>query len=240
MIIKRVIAILFLLTATIQAELYIKQVIKTEAYQRVGGIDVPPNEYSVEQWFNKDQCRINGRFTHILLDVKKNEIKIAFPYFRKYVKAKLPVQYKDIRDKERLEINKRNQYSLDIKSTNLQKKIRNWKCTAYDYTVKSKLSIHAKYRLWVTQDVPFDLIDYQKKMQPHLMKATSSYLLSDHILSELCKIKGFWIRLEMELDKPGLKSTLKDVLEVTEISEKKPPENTFTLPKNYKQTDPIF
>lgn len=145
---------------------------------------------------------------------------------RKYFRLRYGDQYEAI--KNRLEFPKyfpeiRAFYPVDNKVYILPYEWKEDALKFYIYTIDGKF-LAAKF-------LPFTIM---YSMQPFPFA-----IQNDH-LSELCKIKGFWIRLEMELDKPGLKSTLKDVLEVTEISEKKPPENTFTLPKNYKQTDPIF
>ena len=122
----------------------------------------------------------------------------------------------------------------EITKLEQKKKIRNWNCEAYRTVLVSEAQI-VEFRIWVTQDIPMEMINDAEK---ELMKM--SFPMTEDEFKKFDVIEGFPVVTEIKmtvLSNPQVPIEMNIKDELLEIIEQKAPTDRFKVPKDYTKRD---
>jgi hypothetical protein len=113
------------------------------------------------------------------------------------------------------------------------KTIGQWKCSGYDVAL-NMMMMPMKMSVWASTDVPFDVAKFQK-LYTNVLKA--QLRLDDAAVTEMMKVKGYWIATEMNAEIMGAK--MHNTTEVVEITNKTAPASVYAVPAGYTKKDKL-
>jgi hypothetical protein len=236
-----VVALLFT-GAALNAEIYIKQTRKTDAFTVMGQTQ-PEKVETLVSWYGKDRVRVDtGEEMTILVLGDKKAMYMINHGEKTY--AEMPVggdlfgamigEGKE-EDKEAREMMKTMAKSMmggmeaKVTPTNETKKIKDWNCRKYLIEISLGSMMKANSEAWATEDIKVDPRLYY--MAANAMMASMGGL--DKIIQEMQKVKGMIVYQETTSE--GMGAQMRIVEEVVELAEKAAPAGAYEVPKGYKK-----
>lgn len=215
------------------ADTYIKVKTHTDSYY-YNGIVYPAEDSVCEIWIgDKKMSLITSNRTSIV-DLNSNQMFIINPNDGTYVETELPLDVEEVASKRSLSYPR----SGTVNRLDTSKTIENWNCKSYfinSYTlVRNSRLWDTDTEIWVTEEVPFNLNDFQEMN----INIEMLEVLDEKYLKELKKIKGFCIFSESKLYIDGF--SVKSYRKVIEMTEKNPPPRVYTVPSDFAKKDQLF
>lgn len=200
------------------------------------GIVFPEVNSIEEQWLVDKKMAFITENLITIYDLENNQMSVINRKKKIYAQTPLPLDTSKLVTEQFLQ---RRKFKGTIKETGETKKIGEWNCRKYAIETwiiypKSDDRFYLRdFAIWMTNDVPFDLgmvgevISYGRKLEYY----------GDDFISELKKIKGYQIALEMTGYFRGM--DVKYYEEVVEISQKKPPEGIYSVPAGFTKKEKL-
>jgi len=239
--------LIILFTVFSIADIYVKRVKDTEAYEMMG--KKKPGTTEIEEiWLTKDKFVSDSKTMKIIIDYKKKNIKFLVKpkkkYFEipmnftpqtidKYFPPKIVQILKSIQLKNvKVEVDKKNV------------KIGNWDC--FETSMEMEIMIPAlnmtpklKIVTWITKNAPFNYLEYKKGMSDFFEGFFTKFIKPDEDISvefeKLDNVTGFEVGVDAEFVFFG--ATMKSVMRTIDVKEKKAPPGTYSLPPEYEKID---
>ena len=225
------------------AEIYIKQNRRTDAYSVMGQSQLEKNEITIT-WLANDKARTDiGEETSIIVLAEKKIMIMINHEDMTYMEMPLTggdmfgamLQGEQSEEaKKAMEMAKKMAQGMmasmeaKVMETGETKKIKDWNCRKYLIEVSMAMG-KVKSEAWATEDVKIDPRLYF--MAANAMMATQQGF--ENLLKEMQKVKGMIVYQESTSEVMG--SEVKMVEEVVEISEKSAPAGAFDVPSGYKK-----
>ncbi len=218
-------------------DVYIKIKTHHDSYYDMGRI-TPEADSIEEQWIvDKKMAFITENLTTIY-DLEKNQMNVINRNKKIYAQTPLPLDISKLVTEQFYSELQTYKIKGTIKETGETKEIGEWNCKKYaiETWIASKSGNRFNQRdftIWMTNDVPFDLgmvgeiISYGRKLEYY----------GDDFISELKKIKGYQIALEMTRYSRGQERKYSE--EVVEISQKKPLEDIYSVPAGFTKKEKL-
>lgn len=224
---------------SLSADIYIKQKLNTDPVT-IKGKTTPATEQISETWINKNKFATILKDTSIIVDLEKNTI-IQMNHKKKvFLEMTIPIELSKYFPE-----NVATMMEMMIKSTQISvnssgksKTINNWECQGYEVMIQMDLMgmpIHIEMIIWACTEVPFDWKMVNEKMTSQILKMGMK--LTDDALEKIQKIQGYAISIESSINM--LKSEIKSVTQVIEISNKSPKDNIYTIPQGYTKKEKL-
>lgn len=227
------------------AEIYIKQVRKTDPFTMMGQTQ-PEKVETLVSWYGKDRVRVDtGEETSIIVlgdkkvmyminhaEMTYGEIPVGADLF-----GAIAGEAGDEEAKKGIEMAKQMAQSMmgsmqvKVTPTAETKKIKNWNARKYLIEMSMGSMMKASSEAWATEDIKVDPRLYY--MAANAMMAGMGGL--DTIIQEMQKVKGMVVYQETKSEAMG--ATIRMVEEIVEVGEKAAPAGTFDIPKGYKKGD---
>lgn len=218
------------------ADIYIKEVVQTNTY--VDGKLISSKQTAVnELWIGDKKITYITPPRILIVDLEEKQISIVNRGARTYVEAALPLDISKLLSEQVKLRFKMHKTTGTVKETGDIKKIMNKNCNGYEVnfqemygdTVRGKI----KFKVWATTDVSFDWGIYDIMLQ----NMRIIFNRDEQYRDELRKIKGIQMRLEMTTEQDG--TTVNNVEEIVEISEKQPPAGIYSAPSGFTRKDKL-
>jgi len=163
---------------------------------------------------------------------------------KEFFKTNLPLFFSKLLPKELLAVRISQLPKLKVKKLDFKEKIGKYNCQRYNITLNFMMMM-IKIKVWTSDEFYEDV----NLKNPFLSKLNSIHLLKyfypdlpedkniRSFYNQTRKIRGFWIKSEIEMDLLIRKITITS--EIKEISKENAPPNIFSIPKNYKEKSNI-
>jgi len=215
------------------ADYYVKTKIHTDPVSIMGQNEPAKDEIS-EQWIGNNQFASHTKDRSFIVDLNKNVMFTINHKNKTYIEMDLPLETSKYFPEQMQQMMKGMMDSMTVTITpnGKKKQIKQWNCDGYDVDM-NVMMMKMKMNIWTTTDVRFDWKMVGDKMMAHVKKI--SMRLSEKVLKEFEKIKGFQIATEMNMNIMG--GDIKTTSVVQEISEKTPAGNVYAVDKTYKKQE---
>ena len=237
---RRLIAIIAVVIVTctlLSADVYIKQNHHTAAVTMMGQTQ-PAKDQIQEIWVGKNKMATHAGEASMLLDLDKKVMYMVNHSNKSYIEMSVPVDISKYMPEQMRGMIDSMMGSLKVTATpaNETKTIKEWKSDAYN--VKMEMSMMGmpmvmNMKVWASTAVPFDWEGVMKMMMDNMMKAQMR--LSDEAVTEMKKVKGYWIEMEMSMNMMG--ADVKSKTSVLEIAKKTAGPNVYAVPEGYTKKD---
>jgi len=218
------------------ADIYIKDVVKTNTY--VDGKLISSKQIAVnELWIGDKKITYITPPRILIVNLEEKQMSVVNRSARTYVEAALPLDISKLLSEQVKLRFKMYKTTGTVKETGDIKKIMNKNCNGYEVNsqemygdaVRGKI----KFKVWATTEVSFDLGIYDIMLQ----NMRIIFNRDEQYRDELRKIKGIQMRLEMTTEQDG--TTVNNVEEKAEISEKQPPAGIYSAPSGFTRKDKL-
>lgn len=227
-------ALAALLVASAGADVYIKSKTRTDPMSMMGQ-NTPAKDDVVEQWMGDDVFSMNTGGNGTIIDLKKGIIDIINHNAKTYIESTLPLDISKLLPPEMAAMAQgMMKMTVTVTPNGQTKTIGSWACKGYDVAMQMMM-MPMKMSVWATTEVPFDLNKYMEKT--YAAQLAAQLRLDDAAISEMKKIKGYWIASETTMEMMGAK--IRTTSEVVEMTKKTPPPGVYTVPAGYKKQDKL-
>jgi len=227
----------------LSADVYVKVVERTEAFE-MSGKRVPEKVEIKEEWLAKDKFAYFSKDLSIIVNYKKEKLYFIVNKHKTYYEFPLEI---DMAKLQELLPPKAAEIISSIKITDVKvnhggqkKKIANWDCREGELEMVfmiQALNIMPKFKIkfWTTKDLPFDHKDYSKGVGEFYERVVFRVLNVDENskkeLEKMNKMEGFQVASEVTVNMFG--SEIKVESQVLEVTEKPAPPGIYSAPKDY-------
>jgi len=227
----------------LSADVYLKFVERTEAYE-MSGKRAPERVEIKEEWLAKDKFAYFSKDISIIIDYKKEKLYFLVNKHKKYYEFPLDI---DMTKFQELIPPKAAEIIKSIKVTDVKvnlggqkKMVANWDCRQSDLEMVfmiQALNIMPKFKIkfWTTKDIPFNHKDYSSGINEFYEKFVFRVLDVDENskkeLEKMHKIEGFHIASEVTVNMFGSEINVES--QALEVTEKPAPPGTYSVPKDY-------
>lgn len=215
--------------APLVADYYIQQKVHTDAFE-VMGQSQPAKDEIVHLWLGDNRMAMVSNETSSIINVKDQVMYMINNADKTYIEMTLPLDMSKYLPPMMQQM--MGNITVTVTPTGETQTINNWNCTGYDVNMKIMM-MDMNMKWWATKEVPFDWKSYMDTMYSHMTQATMQ--LSQEALDEFKKIEGWQIKTEMSMNMMG--AEMNTTTEAVEISEKTPPEGTYTVPAGYTKKE---
>ncbi len=239
--------LIILFTVFSTADIYVKRVKETEAYEMMG--QKKPGTAEIEEiWMTKDKFASDGKVLKLIIDYKKKNIKILVKPKKVYfeipmnftaetIEKHFPPKVVQILKSIKL---KNVKTGLDMKKV----KIGNWDC--FKTVIEMEIVIPAlnlipkmKIVTWMTKNAPFNYLEYKRGMSDFFEGFFTEFIKPDEKTSaqfkKLENIDGFEVGTDVEVTFFG--STMKSTMRAIDVKNRKAPDGVYSIPEGYKKMD---
>lgn len=220
----------FILVFSIQADICIVEETHTDAYY-YGGVPRPASDTISKTWISKDKMAYITPNRQVIIDTGQNLISIINLSDKTYVQTELPIDLAKIIPEQLLSMLNNYKTQGTVKATQEIKKVNQWNC--YGYEIKISAPTPMELKVWASTDIPLDWEKYNNVLNN--IRKLGNY--SPEYIEALKTMKGVGIVTDVTVFLQG--STIKSVGKVTEISSKKPPEGTYSIPEDCQKKDQL-
>jgi hypothetical protein len=221
--------VFFFSVAPLVADYYIQQKAHTGAFE-VMGQSQPAKDEVMHLWLGDNKMAMISNETSSIINTKDQVMYMINNADKTYIEMELPLDMSKYLPSEIQQM--MGNIAVTVTPTGETQTINNWNCSGYDVNMKIMM-MDMNMKWWASTEVPFDWKTYSENMYSHMTQATMQ--LSQEALDEFKKIEGWQIKTEMSMDMMG--AQMNTTTEVVEISEKTPPEGTYTVPEGYTKKD---
>jgi len=224
-------SVLFVLLASpaFAADVFVR--IKTHSDPiAVGGQSQPARDAVAEQWYGPGKTAQSGGDAGLIVDLDRNMAYMVNHWDKSYVPMPLPMDIAKVLPPEIAQMAQGMQMSATVAPTSETRTVGAWRCEGYDVTMTVR-GMPMTMRVWASTDVPAALLEYAAKVTPVFLQGQMR--LTDELVKEFAKIKGFQVATELTADVMGAR--VRTTTEVVEIVEKPAPAGTFAPPAGYTQ-----
>ncbi len=224
---KIVLFLIIILSTTLWADYYVKQV----TYTTAGNNKSQSKQYS-ETWLGDNVIATIVSATSTIINGKQKTFTMLIHKNKTYIQGKLPFNMLKFLPEAYVALTKQmlSSMTIKVKKTNEKKKILKYNCSAYAIEM-SVGGMKMNIKMWVSKEVPFDYKKY-KSLTEEQLKATMN-LNNPSKINEIKKIDGF--PLATETNSLGQNSINKTV----ELKKCSPPKGIYSIPKGYKKVDKL-
>lgn len=220
----------------VSGDIYIKMKTHQDSFYDKG-TTVPAQNSIEEHWIGDQKMAFITENLITIYDLEKNQMIFINQIKKIYAETPIPLDMSNLVTAQYYSRLQMLKPKGTIKKTNETKKIGEWNCRKYEIEIEmiDERGRHdvADLKVWITEDVPFDLEMYGKIIS-NVLKIEN---YDDDLISEWIKIKGFQIALERTLNIRG--SARKYYEEVVEISKKNPPVGIYAVPAGYTKKEKL-
>lgn len=235
-------AFTLLLGGAAQADLYMKQNSRTDAFT-VMGQSQPEKNQVVEYWFSKNRVRMNtGEMQSTIVDLD-GKVMYALNHTDKTY-SEMPLAIGDMiekavgeeGDEEATEAYRKMAESMmagieaKVTDSGETRKIKDWNCRKYVVEMTLPMG-KSRAEIWATKDIKVDPKTYWTVANA-MMASQPGF---EKIMEEMKKIDGVVVESVTEAEVMGIK--VKSTEDLLEIEEKAAPGGVFDIPKEYKKTE---
>ncbi len=225
-----VVFILLAVVSLVRADYYIKSKSHTDAMSMMGQ-NQPAKDEIHEQWIGSDKFANFTGEMNMVMDLGKGLAWFISIKNKTYTETTLPLDMAKLLPPQMAAMMGAMKSTVTVQATGESKTIGQWPCSGYAVSI-TMMGMPMKMTVWASERVPFDLDIYKNKMFASLMKGTLR--LDDASVTEMLKIKGYWISSEMTMDMMG--SKMHTTSEVVEISKKTPGPEVYAVPAGYTKS----
>ncbi|MCK4858156.1 MAG: DUF4412 domain-containing protein [candidate division Zixibacteria bacterium] len=233
--------LLLVLPALLQADVFYKMQIKTDAYE-IMGQKHPAEEHVVSVWLAKGKAYMDMDTAAVLVDGEKEIMYMINHSNKSYLEMPMggPAEMAEAMGAEgdedqtaamkEMMKNMAGTMKFTVTPTDESKKIGEYKCKKYLGDLNAMMAV-VKMEIWATEDIDIDMSLYYQ-MSSAAMDSFPGY---EKLLKEWEKIKRFPVLTTNTTEVVG--TTQKTTSELIELTEKDAPKGTYDLPKGYKKTE---
>jgi hypothetical protein len=215
----------------LNADVYIKSVVHTDAFEMMGQKQPAKDEVS-EQWLGDNKMVNISGDRCMIVNMGKKIMYIVNHKDKTYVEATLPLDMAKLLPKDQAQMLNMMKMTVKVTPNGQTKKVGQWNCAGYDVDM-SMMMMQMKMVVWATTDVPFDW----KIFSDLYSNISKLQFMDDNSIKEFMKIKGHQIASEMTMNMMG--ANMKINSQVTEISKKAAPADIYSVPAGYKKNDTL-
>lgn len=227
---------LLILPSVAGADLYVKQVTNTEAFE-VMGQKQPARSDTAEIWMGEKMGRLNMGNASIIVDKEKAMMYVLDMNNNSYYELSFDVLgdlEKMIGDspeaKQQLQMMQgmlgMMKLSITVTPTEETMKIKDWNCTKYDIAFNMGMAKGTRVT-WASDDLKYDpdMLNLLTTMNFNWMPGFKE------ALEEMKKVKGVLVQSDQQLDMMG--NIIKSNVALLEASTKSAPEGTYVIPEDF-------
>ena len=238
-----VIVVILLASLFLSADVYVKRVDKTFAYE-LSGRKNPEIVEIKEMWLGENSFVQHSKEVSLILDGKKEKIYVIIHPQKCYYEFTTDI------DREKLIEMLPPEAAKIISSIQItdakvnvggpKKQIANWNCEEAEMEMTimvPAIGIMPKYKVkfWTTKDIPFDYEKYAKAADEFFVDYILGIVKIDEDskkeLEKMEAVEGFQVAAEITITIFG--SEIKMEMQVLEIKEKPAPADAYSVPKGY-------
>lgn len=216
------------------ADIYIKSKTHTDPVSAAGQTQ-PAKDTVSEQWIGDGKVSVISATNTMILDLAKNIQYIVNHNSKTYVETTLPMDLASLLPSEMAGMIQGLKMTAAVTPANSKRTVGARSCDEYDVSLTMSI-LPLKIKVCATTDVPFDLKNYNEKVQSSLLKS-QMIGLDEASLKELGKIEGFWIATDTTAETMGIK--IHSSMEVAEISDKPAPAGVYSVPSGYTKQEKL-
>jgi hypothetical protein len=217
-----------------QNDYYVKIIEHRDAFYD-GGETTAPQDIKIEMWIGDNRFAYITSTRNFLFNFEKDSLTVINKNQKSYFSISLPMNLKNYLDSNQLL--RMNKVMGTVKEIKEEKIINKRKCSCYEienYILREETHIYdAVNKLWVTNEVPFNLVTYYKGI--YNINRFTNY--NDDYLIDLDKIKNFILRTEIIIYQRGDKITRQR--EAVEIVKRIPGDEVFSIPGGFTKKEKI-
>lgn len=237
-----IVVLVSLASAALSAEIYVKQVRKTDPFTIMGQTQ-PEKVETVVSWFGKNRVRMDTGEEATIIVLGDKQIMYMINHEEKtygemqvggdIIEAMIEEEGEEAEQAREmakaLAESMMGSMTAEVTPTSETKKIKNWNCRKYTIEMSMGSMMKAHSEAWATEDI---------KIEPGLYFMAANAMMAgmggfDRIVQEMQKIKGMIVYQETTSETMGAKMRI--VEEVTEAAEKAAPAGAWDIPKDYKK-----
>jgi hypothetical protein len=226
--------ILLVVGTALQADLYIKSKMHSDAMSMMGR-NIPARDTVSEQWMGDDVFASVMGDTTTIMDFKKNKFFMVYNGDKTYVEADLPLDMTKLMPAQMQQMAGMMKASVSVAANGQTKTIGQWNCHGYDATI-SMMGMDMKESLWATKDVSAAVLKYLKDAYPNVLKAQNMFF-DEAAIKEFLKVDGLVVSTEINGAMAGQKTH--STMDVVEVGQKTPPAGLYTVPAGYTKSDTL-
>jgi len=221
------VTLLFCLTMSAQADIFMKQKHHTDAFTMMGKTQ-PAKDSFASIWFSANKVRSDQENHSTILLLDKNLLYIIDHGKKTYMEVPLDLT---------AQMQQPTQGSMGLKvtvtATGESKKINNWNCKKYVQKMEI-MGMAVDSEIWATEDLKMDPDIYSKFISAGLRQNPAMRTELGKMVQEMKKIKG--VQVQTFTSNVMMGQTIKSMIELVEFKDGTAPAGTFNLPEGYKKT----
>lgn len=229
----------FVMTAVLSADVYIKQKTHTDAMEMMGHKS-PAKDEIQEIWIGANSYAMNTSHNSTIIDLAAKKFWMVLHSKKSYLELSLPADFSKLMPEAMAGMYASMKMEAKVTPTGQTKKIGNWNCDGYNVEMKMNMmgmSMPMTQTIWASKDVPFDWKSFVDKIWPEVMSATFKTLTPANFMNEMKKIVGYPIYIDTHVEVMGAKTH--STSEVVEITTKPAPAGAYAPPAGYTKRDKL-
>ncbi len=238
-----VIVVILLASLFLSADVYVKRVEKTAAFE-IGGKKNPETIDIKEMWLGENSFVQHSKEVSLILDGKKEKIYVIIHPQKCYYEFPTDINREKLLEMIPPEAAKIIS-SIEITDAKVniggpKKQIANWNCEEAELEMTfmvPAIGIIPKYKVkfWTTKDIPFDYKKYTKAAEEFFVNYILAIVKIDEDskkeLEKMETVEGFQVAAEITIMLFG--SEIKMEMQVLEIDERPAPADAYSVPEGY-------
>ncbi len=238
-----VIVVILLASLFLSADVYVKRVDKTFAYE-LSGRKNPEMVEIKEMWLGENSFVQHSKEVSLILDGKKEKIYVIIHPQKCYYEFPTDINREKLLEMIPPEAAKIIS-SIEITDAKVniggpKKQIANWNCEEAELEMTfmvPAIGIIPKYKVkfWTTKDIPFDYKKYTKAAEEFFVNYILAIVKIDEDskkeLEKMETVEGFQVAAEITIMLFG--SEIKMEMQVLEIEERPAPADAYSVPEGY-------
>jgi len=246
------IALILLLPALVQADIFMKQKTHTDGMQMMGQTQ-PPTDQIQTIWMTADKIRSDSEEGTVIMRLDKeivyflDNVKKTYSEMPMDMSKMMDDQMKKSMEEEGMDADEQQaamgmmqgmaQMKVTITSTAERKKIGQYNCQKYLMNLETMMGPSTS-EMWATEDLEIDDDLYSKFSAAMMGKGGLFGGMMKDMMEEMKKIKGVTVLTVTTMNMMGM--SIKSTQELIEYKKGTAPVGYFEIPGGYKKSDSPF
>jgi hypothetical protein len=240
-----ILVVIFLLALFLNADIYMKNVERTKAFEMMGNRQQEKVEIK-EQWLTKNKFAQFTEELNIIVDYDKEKMYIIVHKPKIYYEIPTDITKEQIlalvppKVADAIKSIQITDVKVDLSGET--KKIANWNCSSTEFEmvlIIPALNMMPKFKMktWTTKDLPADYKKYTTVMEEFFVKYILGMLNIDENskkeMEKMDTVEGFQVAAEVTINIFGTEINVES--QCLEVTEKPAPPGTYSVPKDYNK-----
>ncbi len=231
LIVTAIVLTLAVMISTVSADLMIKQVTTTDAFEMMGQKQEAESDTSII-WIGEGKAYMESAEVTYIFRTDESMMYAIDPAAKSYYQ--MPIggvgekSESPATDEQAMMQKMMGSVKVSVTETEETKKIGDWNSTKYLLDISMSMGA-TQMEIWATEDIKVDYDLFRTIAETELLSKPGM----EKIMEELKKIKGIQVQSSTEINMMGV--VMKNTTEIIECVEKSAPDGIYEIPEGFKK-----